>query len=68
MPIASTDEQRALQAAVRDWAKRADPIALVRRLEPGSGPGTHRGGPDSGTLSPGANPTYVAEATGCWAG
>ncbi len=27
MPIASTDEQRALQAAVRDWAKRADPIA-----------------------------------------
>ena len=68
MPIASTDEQRALQAAVRDWAKRADPIALVRRLEPGSGPGTHRGGPDSGTLSPGANPTYVAEATSCWGG
>jgi 3-oxochol-4-en-24-oyl-CoA dehydrogenase len=68
VPIASTDEQRALQAAVRDWAKRADPIALVRRLEPGSGPGTHRGGPDSGTLSPGANPTYVAEATSCWGG
>ena len=36
MPIAITEEQRALQAAVRDWAKSVDPIALVRQLEPGS--------------------------------
>ena len=37
MPIAITEEQRALQAAVRDWAKSVDPIAAVRRLEPASG-------------------------------
>jgi alkylation response protein AidB-like acyl-CoA dehydrogenase len=37
VPIAITEEQRALQAAVRDWAKSVDPIAAVRRLEPGSG-------------------------------
>ncbi len=68
MPIAITEEQRALQAAVRDWAKSVDPIALVRQLEPGSRPGAGRGGPDGGAPSPGANPTYVAEVAGCWAG
>ena len=31
MPIATTQEQRALQASLRDWAKRTDPIAVVRR-------------------------------------
>ena len=31
MPIATTQEQQALQASLRDWAKRADPIAVVRR-------------------------------------
>ena len=35
MPIAATDEQLALQASIRDWAKRAGPLALVRSLEPG---------------------------------
>ena len=30
MPIATTQEQRALQASLRDWAKRTTPIALVR--------------------------------------
>ena len=39
MPIAITEEQRALQAAVRDWAKSVDPIAAVRRLEPAAGTG-----------------------------
>ncbi len=68
MPIAITEEQRALQAAVRDWAKSVDPIAAVRRLEPASGPGTAHGGPAGGAPSPGANPTDVAEATGCWNG
>ncbi len=34
MPIAMTQEQRALQASLRDWAKRTNPIALVRALEP----------------------------------
>jgi hypothetical protein len=51
VPIAATDEQLALQASIRDWAKRAGPLALVRGLEPGldvggvdaSGPGW--GGP-----------------------
>ena len=31
MPIATTQEQQALQASVRDWAKRTDPIAVVRQ-------------------------------------
>ena len=31
MPIAMTQEQQALQASLRDWAKRTDPIALVRQ-------------------------------------
>ena len=37
MPIASTDEQLALQASIREWAKRARSIDLVRALEPGPG-------------------------------
>ena len=68
MPIAITEEQRALQAAVRDWAKSVDPIAAVRQLEPASGPGTARGGPAGGAPSPGASPASAAEATGCWNG
>src|SRR5580658_10414040 len=35
MPIAMTQEQQALQALLRDWAKRANPIAVVRAMEPG---------------------------------
>ncbi len=38
MPIAMTQEQRALQASLRDWAKRADTLALARSLEPGKPP------------------------------
>ena len=40
MPIASTDEQLALQASIREWAKRATVIDVVRSLEPGAG-GSH---------------------------
>jgi alkylation response protein AidB-like acyl-CoA dehydrogenase len=47
VPIAATDEQLALQASIRDWAKRAGPVALVRSLEPGSDAG------DSGRSRPG---------------
>ena len=36
MPIAITPDQQALQASLRDWAKQADPLAAVRRLEPGA--------------------------------
>jgi alkylation response protein AidB-like acyl-CoA dehydrogenase len=35
VPIAATDEQLALQGSIRDWAKQAGPLALVRSLEPG---------------------------------
>jgi 3-oxochol-4-en-24-oyl-CoA dehydrogenase len=31
VPIAMTQEQQALQASLRDWAKRTNPIALVRQ-------------------------------------
>ena len=37
MPIASTDEQLALQASIREWAKRARTVEAVRSLEPGAG-------------------------------
>jgi hypothetical protein len=37
LPIASTDEQLALQASVREWAKRSAVIDVVRGLEPGAG-------------------------------
>ena len=57
MPIAVTPEQLALQQSIRDWAERADPLALVRRLEPGSPPGAGPGSPGGAVL---------AEADGCW--
>ena len=54
MPIAATDEQLALQASIRDWAKRAGTLALVRGLEPGLDPGSpEAGGPDPGGPDPG---------------
>jgi 3-oxochol-4-en-24-oyl-CoA dehydrogenase len=34
MPIAASQEQQALQASLRDWAKRAAPLAAVRAAEP----------------------------------
>jgi 3-oxochol-4-en-24-oyl-CoA dehydrogenase len=34
LPIASTDEQLALQTSIREWAKRAAVIDVVRSLEP----------------------------------
>jgi 3-oxochol-4-en-24-oyl-CoA dehydrogenase len=36
VPIATTSDQFALQASLRDWAKQAAPLAAVRRLEPGA--------------------------------
>ena len=58
MSIAVTPEQLALQQSIRDWAERAEPLVLVRRLEPGSPPGAGPGG-----LPGAAGP---AEAAGCW--
>lgn len=37
MPIASTDAQLAIQASIREWAKRSAVIDVVRGLEPGAG-------------------------------
>ncbi|MGH3167685.1 MAG: acyl-CoA dehydrogenase family protein, partial [Trebonia sp.] len=45
MPVATTEEQLALQAAIRDWAKRAGALSLVRDLEPGGPAGGPIGGP-----------------------
>jgi 3-oxochol-4-en-24-oyl-CoA dehydrogenase len=47
VPIAATEEQLALQAAIRDWAKRAGTHALVRGLEPGTEPAAD--GPAAGS-------------------
>jgi 3-oxochol-4-en-24-oyl-CoA dehydrogenase len=35
VPIATTEEQRAWCASLREWAKSVGPIGLVRQLEPG---------------------------------
>jgi hypothetical protein len=43
VPTAMTQEQQALQASLRDWAKRADPLAVVRAMEPPGGPGGTEG-------------------------
>jgi len=37
VPVAATEDQLALQASIRDWAKRAAPVQAVRGLEPGGG-------------------------------
>jgi 3-oxochol-4-en-24-oyl-CoA dehydrogenase len=37
LPIAITDEQLALQSSIREWAKRAGTLGLVRDQEPGAG-------------------------------
>ncbi|HEV2373185.1 MAG TPA: acyl-CoA dehydrogenase [Streptosporangiaceae bacterium] len=42
MPIAFTEEQRAIQDSIRDWAGRTGPQSLVRGLEP-AGHGTGAG-------------------------
>jgi hypothetical protein len=34
VPIATTEEQRSLQASIREWAKRAGTVELVRAREP----------------------------------
>jgi 3-oxochol-4-en-24-oyl-CoA dehydrogenase len=44
VPIAITDEQLALQASIREWAKRVGTLALVRDLEPVSPAGATGGG------------------------
>ena len=60
MPIAVTTEQLALADVGPQWAKRADPIALVRQLEPGRGR-PRRGRPGGG--GPSRAPTrYVGDA------
>jgi 3-oxochol-4-en-24-oyl-CoA dehydrogenase len=59
VPIAITDEQLALQASIRDWAKRAGTLALVRGLGPalpsaGAGAGTRGGAAVGGAGGPAA--------------
>jgi alkylation response protein AidB-like acyl-CoA dehydrogenase len=36
VPIAIVAEQRAIQASIRQWAAKADPLTTVRALEPGT--------------------------------
>ena len=37
MSIAITDEQRAVQESIRDWAEKVGTVDAVRELEPGAG-------------------------------
>jgi 3-oxochol-4-en-24-oyl-CoA dehydrogenase len=43
VPIAMTAEQQALAASLRDWAKRAGTIPVVRSMEPGRQPAPEPG-------------------------
>ena len=63
MPIAATDEQLALQASIRDWAKRAGTVAHVRSLEPGSDAG---GADGSGPGRSGAGWAGLGWDGPCW--
>ena len=42
MAIAISPEQRALQASIREWAKQADTLAVIRGLEPGAADDSHQ--------------------------
>ena len=57
MPIATTEEQLALQKAIRAWAAEATPAGLTRQLEPG------RAVPGAPPPSSGAD---LAAGAGCW--
>jgi len=48
-----TQEEQALQASLRDWAKRTNPIALVRARPGGSGGWIPPGSGGSGGSPPG---------------
>ena len=58
MPVAATEDQLALQASIRDWAKRAAPLEAVRGLEPGGGQ------PRAGQLGSRREPPGGSER--CW--
>jgi 3-oxochol-4-en-24-oyl-CoA dehydrogenase len=55
LPIATTDEQLALQASIREWAKRVGAIELVRDADPGGDPQTPASPSPSAGPGPGAN-------------
>ena len=57
MPIATTEEQLALQRAIRAWAADATPAGLTRQLEPG------RAVPGAPPPCSGAD---LAGGAGCW--
>jgi alkylation response protein AidB-like acyl-CoA dehydrogenase len=53
VPVAATEDQLALQASIRDWAKRATPLEAVRGLEPGGAGQPSAGQPSAGQPSAG---------------
>ena len=63
MPIASTDEQLALQASIRDWAKRAGPD----RARPAAWSRAWTRQPGRVARTAGGPGAAAAEAT-CWGG
>ena len=61
MPVAATEDQLALQASIRDWAKRAAPLEAVRGLEPGR---AAHGQPSTGQRGSRREPPGGSER--CW--
>ena len=59
MPSLPPSDQLALQASIRDWAKRAAPLEAVRGLEPGGG-----GQPSTGQRGSRREPPGGSER--CW--
>ncbi len=61
MPIAITGEQLAIQASIREWAKRTRTVEVVRSLEPADAPGT-----SGGNGFPGASAARDSTAAERW--
>jgi 3-oxochol-4-en-24-oyl-CoA dehydrogenase len=64
VPVAATEDQLALQASIRDWAKRAAPLEAVRGLEPGGGGQPSTGQRGSRREPPGGSERCWRELTG----
>ena len=62
MPIAITDEQLAIQASIREWAKRTATVEAVRGLEPAApADASARSGGSGDPIAPGRRDSSAAD-------
>jgi hypothetical protein len=68
VPIATTEEQRAWCASLREWAKSVGPIGLVRQLEPGDPGGPRPAAGRSPASAPGTGSQPAPPSQDYWLG